>query len=168
MPHHVGEQVEFTGREQHFDIAALDPPAQQIQFDVTGPELGRAALGRASQLGPDPRDQLLEGEWLRHVVVRARVESGHPVGDLPLRGEQDHRRGPILPAQRSEHLEAVLAGQHQVEQDQVEASGSGEGFPVDPVRDPGHRMTLRFKATGDEVGYRLFVFDQEDAHRCRS
>ena len=73
---------------------------------------------------------------------------------------------PVLPAQRSEHLEAVLAGQHQVEQDRVEASGSGELPRSRPRPRSPHDPPLQ--ATGDEVGYRLFVFDQEDAHRCRS
>ena len=80
-----------------------------------------APLGAApAQQRPDPRQELLEGERLGEVVVRARVEARDPVGHAVPRGQhQDRRPDRPLLAQRPADREAVPLRQHHVEDDEV-------------------------------------------------
>ena len=56
---------------------------------------------------------------LRDVVVGAELQAEHLVGLLAAGGEDQHRHVGVDLAQAAQHLEAVHAGQHDVEQDQV-------------------------------------------------
>jgi hypothetical protein len=71
-----------------------------------------------SQARPDACDQLLGVERLDHVIVGAGLETLDHIGGVGLRREHDDRHtglGPDEPA----YLDAVEAGQHQVEQYEV-------------------------------------------------
>ncbi len=72
--------------------------------------------------GPDPRDQLLGLERLHDVVVGPGLQADHDVDGVALRGEH-HDRHAGLGADLLAHVDATLAGQHQVEQDDVGAVG---------------------------------------------
>ena len=66
----------------------------------------------------DPGGQLAAAERLREVVVGADGEADHKVGLRIAGGEhQDGHRAVALDA--SAHLEAVEAGEHQVQDDEV-------------------------------------------------
>ena len=77
-----------------------------------------AGLVEAAHPGPDPGDQLLGLERLDDVVVGPGLEADDHVDGVALGGEHHDRDaglGPDLPAD----VDAVLAGQHQVEQHHV-------------------------------------------------
>src|SRR5574343_1107367 len=80
---------------------------------------GRAATG-AAQDGVDARHQLARVERFYHVVVGTQLQAYHAVGRLATGGQHDDRR--IADAAHvTTQRQAVFAGQHQVEDDQVEA-----------------------------------------------
>ena len=82
---------------------------------------GAGGGARAPQHGANPREELARVEGLGEVVVRADLEPDHLVHVLALGGQHDDGQGGPLGrrADLAADLEAVHAGQHQVEQDEV-------------------------------------------------
>ena len=78
--------------------------------------------GAAPQQGPDPGEQFGEPEGLGDVVVGAGVEADDGVHLVGARGQDEDRHGVALGAQPAGDLQAVHAGQPQVEDDQVDAA----------------------------------------------
>ena len=86
-----------------------------------------AAGPDAAEHGPDPGQQLLGAERLGQVVVGPGVEPGDPV-DLAGPCAVSMMTGTAaLPPDQAEHLEAVQARHHHVEQDQVVPAAEGPG-----------------------------------------
>ena len=112
--------------------------------------------------GGDARDELAGAERLRQVVVGALVETEQLVGLLAARGGHDDRR---LRAgvDAAADLDAVEAGQHQVEHDQVRGA-LGEGVERgEAVPDDAHVVALAQQVALDDLGDDGFVLDDEDA-----
>ena len=115
-----------------------------------------------------PGDQLVELERLRQVVVRAAVETGHRVGGGGACGQHDDRHALVEAAHPAQHLEAVDAGQADIEQDQVELVAAGEldrGQAVvgHPAGVPGRGQALR-----DERRDAFLVLDHQNAAHLTS
>jgi hypothetical protein len=79
-----------------------------------------APAGLATQHGLDPRHQLVRVERLGQVVVSAQFQALDAAQLIALGGEHDDRNLVVRAAQAAAGGQAVFAGQHQVEHDQVE------------------------------------------------
>ena len=79
---------------------------------------GAGLTADAAHVGADPGEQLARRERLGDVVVGADLEAEHAIGFLAARGHHDDRHV-AAPAQLAAHLDAIAAGQHQVEHDAV-------------------------------------------------
>ena len=121
----------------------------------------------APQQGPQPRQQLVQRERLRQVVVGAGVEAGHPVGDLVARGE--HRApGSGRPRRRrsaTADAEAVEPGHHHVEDEQVEAA-AGRARARRRRRPRPRPRSRRTRARGERLADGSVVV-RDDQMRCR-
>ena len=123
----------------------------------------------AEQAG-DARQQDGEVERLGQVVVGARLEAAQHVVGVRAGGQQHHRHELPRRAQPPHHLEAVEAGQHDVEQDDIEPARAGGG-PDEALQ--GHLAVLlhlggealRLEVQLEAAGQVLLVFDDEDAAR---
>ncbi len=73
----------------------------------------------AAQHGVDARDQLARIERLGQVVVGAHLEADDAIDVLALGGQHDDRHRLARAAQAPADREAVFAGQHEVEHEQV-------------------------------------------------
>jgi len=128
---------------------------------VTG---GGRGLGAARER-VDPRQQLTHSERLGQVVVGARGKADHLVVlGSARRQHQDRQLRPDL-AKPAADLEAVEAGQHQVEQHQVERIA---GRTVEAGRAVGHRLGFvsgRGQQVYQTLAQRLLVFHDQDPHR---
>ena len=146
------------------------PPGAQVEGDAADPQLRLLARGAlAAQPGPDPRDQLLEVKRLRQVVVGAGLEALDPVVRVAARGEHDHRQPLARGAQVAEHVEPVLAGQPEVEDQQVEVLVVGERVDARPVADDRGREAARAQPLLQERRQaRLVLGDQDPAHGERA
>ena len=82
-----------------------------------------SARAGAAEQGPDPGQQLVEGEGLGQVVVGAGVEAGDPVGHLVAGGEHEHRRAVAPLPQQAADGQPVDPRHHHVEHDQVRLAG---------------------------------------------
>ena len=74
----------------------------------------------APQDAADARQQLSRLERLGEIVVGAHFQADDAIDRLAARGQHDHRQVRAR-AQRAAQLQAVLAGHHEVEDDQVDA-----------------------------------------------
>jgi hypothetical protein len=91
----------------------------------------------------------VQGEGLRHIVVRAEIQTPHPVVDRVARGQNQHRQRIAAGTQPPQHLEAVYAGQADVEYGEVELlaadslkrllAGGGSGDVVALVGQRAHQ-----------------------------
>ena len=88
---------------------------------------GRLERRAAAQHGVDAGQQLARVEGLGQVVVGADLEADDAVDVLALGGEHDDRRAVVGGAQAPADRQAVLAGQHQVEHDQVDGLAQSAG-----------------------------------------
>ena len=87
------------------------------------------ALGGAAQHGVHARDHLGEGEGLDHVVV-GEAQAAHALGLGAAGGEHDRRQGRTPGAQGAEQVEPVAAGEHAVEEDEIEGSAESGGLAL--------------------------------------
>ena len=96
--------------------------AGEVDLQVTRSERWRAAGGCRHVVppehGPHARHELEVVERLRHVVVRAELEALDLVHRV-VAGREHHDRDVGEGTQLTQHLESVLAGQPDVQQDQV-------------------------------------------------
>ena len=164
MPQQMGEQLELARRE--VDVAAVVGHAagEQVGADPARLEDGRGALPRPSQVGAHAREHLREGERLRDVVVRAPVEALDTLRDRPAGRQHDHRQVVHARADRVEHLEAVLAGQEQVEQHQRVVPGQRLELRLLAVVDDGDLVALGAQRLLEEPRERPLVLDDKDPH----
>ena len=80
----------------------------------------RTVRARTPKQGSHPRQQLLVGEGLGEVVVRAAVQPPHALRHVAERGQHEDRRGP-LGAQAPADGEPVQDRHHHVENDEIGA-----------------------------------------------
>ena len=147
----------------------MDRPAKRYLFDLLLLPRGVAPQPHpAAEQAGEPRQQDGEVEGLGQVVVCPRLEPAQHVVVVRAGGQQHHRHELARRAQPPHHLEAVEAGQHDVEQDDVEPTGAGPGG--DEALQ-GHlavllhlgREPFRFQVQLQTPGEVLLVFDDEDA-----
>src|SRR5690606_34101156 len=113
----IAQDLELAMRE-----VELAPGAPRLQPSQVDKELAEPDLldGRAypAQHGIDPRHELVDVKRLRHVVVRAKLESADLVGLLAPRRQHD-QRSPSPLSQHATQRESVASRQHEIEQYQV-------------------------------------------------
>ena len=79
----------------------------------------------AAQHGRDPGQHLVEAERLGDVVVAAETQPGDPVVRGVAGGQEDHGDAGPAVVDSADHLEAVAAGHHHIQQDQVRLARCG-------------------------------------------
>ena len=132
---------------------------------VTGADLAyRRAVrgaGRAPQHRLDPGDQLARAERLGQVVVGAQFQAEDAVDLVVAGGEEDHRRPVAGLAQPAADLQAVIAGQADVEHAGDRAQPAGRGEAGDAVALHVHAEVVPGQVHPDQVGDRPLVLDDE-------
>lgn len=73
-----------------------------------------------------------------------------------------------MSADAAQHVEAVEAGQSQVEQHHVGVALDGLVQTVDPVGDDDHRVPLGLQVARRGLGQRRLIFDEQNPHTYRS
>ena len=140
------QEVELERGQRDQLVVAGDLVRGHVDDDVGDREqLGRLVLGPA-QPCPHASDELLRLERLDDVVVGAGFEAENHVDGVRLRG-QHHDRHTGIGTQNPAHVDAVHAGQHQVEQHQVRAGLSDRGERLGAV--PHHNGLETFPAQDD-------------------
>src|SRR4051794_10729447 len=169
----VAQDLELGRREADPSLAALDAPPLEVDHEVlvadhpAATRVGKLPV-RPAQECLDPAHQLAQAERLRQVVVRAELEPDDLV-DLVVAGGQDEDRH--LRAGRThaaEDLEAVDAGQSDVEDDEVRGAARRELEAL--LARPGELdvVTLLLERVLDAPGDGVLVLDDQDGGGHRS
>ena len=82
MTRQKGKQAELGAKRADLDPVPLAPGAEQGQARCRPPRAGWAVPARIAQVRADPSRELVEGEWLCHVVGRPRIEAANAILDL--------------------------------------------------------------------------------------
>ena len=163
VAHQVLEQLELAVGELDLALAALHLARVRVELSRS-PTTSEAAAARrpAPQQRADPREQLLALERLRQVVVGAGVEAADAVLGLGASGQHQDRHV-ALRAQAAADLDAVEAGQAEVEHDEVRDEAGGDVERLDAVGRGAHLVALVAQRAAQDVGDLLVVLDDEDA-----
>ena len=141
-----------------------------VQFEVGDPQHAFAGVvrRRAAKDRVHASQQFLDAERLDDVVVGAGAQTADAVGRRIARGQEDHRHLRAGRAQVVQHAEAVEAGHHHVEHDQVRVV-LGDRHQGRRAVVGGDRLEAVEAQRGrDEVGDVVLVVDDEDpALGCR-
>src|ERR1035438_185785 len=143
-------QAQFAARKIHLHLAKA--AALRLRFPA-----------RAPQQRLDARAQFARAEGLGDVIVRAQFQPHHFFGFVRFgRQHQDRRfqpRAPQFPA----HLEPVLARQHHVQQNQIEAALARPPRRRYAVARHLHLVALHLQIVFQPQRDRRFVFHNQNA-----
>ncbi len=112
------------------------PTTERQQASGFGDHQIRRQHTRAAQHGVDPRQQLAGGERFGQVIVGAHFQTDDAIGLIVARGEHQHRRRLVFAdSQFAAQLQAIVAGHHDVEHDQVDGVGIKEAAHLPAIGD---------------------------------
>jgi len=114
--------------------------------------------------GADARDQLVEGERLAEVVVRAQLQPVDPILDVGGRGEHQDAAGRAVAHQPAADPVAVHGRQVAVEHDHVVVGAGCALQGCRAVVDHVHGETRVAQALADPVGQRDVIFHNQHPH----
>ena len=173
--HQRDQEIVFAGAERHrhavvakqFARAGVESPAiEPVALGAGLRTRGRHRFLRAPQDRLDARDQLAAAERLRQIIVGAHFEADDAVDLVALGGEHDDRNVRFR-TQRAAERQPVLAGQHQIEQDQIDAAVGQDlahGFAVGGRADAEAILRERTRYQFADLA---MVIDDEDVRRAR-
>lgn len=133
-------------------------------LEVVDPDHGIGAVVVAAHHRAQPREQLVEREWLHEVIVGAQIEPGHPIGDGIARGQHEHVRRVARRAQLAEDREAVEPRQHDVEDDDVVRVVLGVPQALDAIAGRVDRVADVAQPARERLPQRPVVLDDQQAH----
>jgi hypothetical protein len=169
----AGEEVELDGGEiqglvMEGDDAGADVHAEGAGEEIRGVRSGGGlggAEGATADDGAETGEELAGGEGFREVIVGADLEADDAVGFVTTGGE--HEDGDVAGfADLFEDLEAVHAGEHEVEDEGMPGWGRGGGGAFDafwPGVDGGDVVAEGLEVCGDETAELAIVIDQQEA-----
>mmetsp|Transcript_21671 Transcript_21671/g.84405 ORF Transcript_21671/g.84405 Transcript_21671/m.84405 type:complete len:428 (+) Transcript_21671:1981-3264(+) len=171
VAHQGLEHRELAGGQRQL-LAVLGQPAQR-EVELEGAEgdghrlLARRARGfgrrAAAQHRVDAGQQFARIEGLGEIVVRADLQADDAVHVLDLGGQHDDGRAVVGGAQPAADGQAVFAGQHQVQHDQVHRL-AGELLVQGPaVLGQQHLEAFLGEVAPQQVADAGVVVDDEDA-----
>ena len=155
------QQVELQRRQRDLLAAAGDLVGGHVDLDVGDRQHLGGTVVVAAQPGPHAGDEFLLLERLHHVVVGAGLQAEHHVDGVGLGGQHDDRHAGVG-AQHAAHVDAVHAGQHQVEQHQIGPQFADRGQRLGAVTDHRGVETLAPQDDGEHLGERRIVVDDQN------
>ena len=175
-----GEQAVLGTAQVHHHAAGRDEVARRKVERPAAEVIGlfRAAGGNAARFGrgvgnapgtaqdsADARKELAGLEGLDHVIVRAEFKAHHTVGRIAEGGEENDGSGAVHGAQAAAERKAVLAGHHDIENDEVGLlflKAGEHGFTA--VRHTDLKAVLA-QVVRHEVAYILIVVHNKERQR---
>ena len=115
-----------------------------------------------AQYRVDARDELARIEGLRQVIVRAHLQPDDAVDILALGGQHDDRHRFAGAAQPPARRETVLAGQHQVEHEQMRRIALQLAVELRRVRQRRDLEALLGEIARQQIAQPHVVVDDED------
>ena len=170
---HLDER-ELARREVDRRVAVDERARREVERERTERDLAlgrrrtrREAFGVPAQHGLDAGDELARIERLRQVVVGAHLETDDAVDVLALGGQHDDGHAVAGGAQAAADREPVLAGQHEVEHDQMRRIALELPVEIARVGQGGDLEALLGQIAGQEIAQAHVVVDDQDLRRGR-
>jgi hypothetical protein len=161
------QQLELRSGQVHRCALTLHAAGGRVDREPleVQPCLGAVRAAGAAQHRLQARHQLARLERLGQVVVGTQLQPDDAVHHLAARGEH-HDRDVALGANRAAQREAVLLGQHHVEDRRVEALLPQQRQSRAGTQGLDQREAEALDVGGQRLAERLVVVDQQDArHR---
>src|SRR2546423_3730330 len=159
------QQREFLGSQLDGLAGTPHPLRIQIDLEVGNAECFRQGSATSSSQRPHPRQQLTEGKGLGEIVIRADLQSRHPVVDCIARSEHEDGGGDLADSQLAAEIEAISAGQHHVEYQHVEAAERRFHFPFGVAGHRHHLNAVLGKAGLYNRRQARVVLDKKNSHK---
>src|SRR5260221_9341144 len=119
VPHEILEEGVLAGGEPDLPAFAARQSRGGIELEIFEVEYDAQRFGRPTRQGAEPGEELLHGEWLGEIIVRAGVEAMHAVGQRIPRRQHQNRGSAALSPPAAAYFESLEIRQPQVENDQV-------------------------------------------------
>ena len=168
MPHEVLEKRKLLRRQFDALVASSHRVRCRVEREITGGKHRWPLPARAAHERPQARQELVEREGFREVVVGPGVEPAHAVVDGIARGEHEDGRPSAGLADPTARLEPVDPGQHHVEDDRVVVVLRRHPRAVLTRRNHVHRVALFLQPAPDQLRHPLMVLDDQHAHALTS
>src|ERR1051326_1886557 len=163
IAHEQSEKPEFRGRQRERLSVQSHRAGRPVQLEAAGAHAFFARrCGSAAQDRLHARDELARLERLRQIVVRTELEPDDPSHQLAARSEHDDRHATRL-ADRAADCEAVDAGQHDVENDDVGRFRLHGANAVMRIDERAHREAEAREVLLEERVELFVIVDDEDA-----
>jgi hypothetical protein len=140
----------------------VEPPAGEFAGRVQ--TLVAARLASPAQHRPHPGQQFARIAGLGHIVVRAQFEADDPVGLLAHGRQHDDRRS-VRPGELSADGQAVLAGQHHVQHDQIDRAPGQHPLHLLAVAGGLDLVAVPLEELGNHIADARVVVDHQDLFR---
>ena len=160
------QELELAVGEVGHERPQLCLPAGEVEHERPRAErvVTAGRRGGVPKLDVDPRDQLVEGERLRHVVACSELEAAQLGRQVDPRREDHDRRLGVGALKLAQHGQSVDAGQQQVEDDEVMVAAPDRSQRLDAVTRRVDAETLRLEAADEKRKNPRFVLDDKDPH----
>jgi hypothetical protein len=158
------KNTKFGLGEMDFATIAEGSERGDIQGEASEFENVPAAELVAADQGADAGEKFLKGERLCEVVVGPGIEAAHDIVKGIAGGKHQDGRFLFPLAEQARYLESAHAGQHDVEENNVEGLGGREFECRHAVPGMADLVLLLAQATGEQSGHFRFVFYNENSH----
>jgi len=117
---------------------------------------------RPSAQRGDPRNELGKSKRLHQIIVAARIEAQDPVLNIAQRGQKQNRRVAAGRAQAPDEGEPVEAGNHPIDNEQIEAIAHCAHETISTTRRLGDQVAFFAKTVRDVICILSIVFNEQD------
>ena len=123
----------------------------------------RTTLGTARER-PDARGKFVQIEGLDEVIVGARVQTFHTIGDGIARGEHQHRQGLAAASQGGENIQSAFLRQPEVEQHHIVGLRHHRGLGGGAIAHPVHAVAFALESKAHALRDHRVILDQQQPH----
>jgi hypothetical protein len=144
------------------DTSLVPSPSECVSGSSLSPPDSSAPSEPLRRRSLEPRHELDEREWLREVVVAARVEAGDAVDDRVTGGQEEHRRPHASRAERLAQVAPVRVRQADVDHEHVRDRAFHRLERIRPRRGGVDREALLAEPAPEHAAQLLVVLDEQN------
>jgi hypothetical protein len=156
------EQLVLRGRQVNNTVAALRLPRLGIERKIREPQNWWSVGFLPAQEGVDAGEQHFKGERPDDVVIRSLRQATDLIGGSVFGRQHQHREVWVAGSKAGQHVIAVHARHHHVENHEIRVTGAGNGQALLSRSGNVECETLVRQTALQHTGYRRIVVDHGD------
>ena len=153
------QEAVFLGAEVDGAIAIGHLTGARIQTQGAPFQHGRIGRSLATQQGPHPRHQFLDGARLDHIIISPGIQTLYLVFGFALGGQQQDGARILFPPQMATQTQAIQSRQGHIQNDQVIGKRSGVIQSLLPILSHIHYIELLRQGRAERVGNGWVIFN---------